>query len=66
MSKRKPHAPEIKACPYMLRGLRVDRNNQVRAAEITCQPMRNGFLYSAAPRFGPRRNAPGQALLAEK
>jgi transposase-like protein len=31
-----------------LRGLRIDRPNQVWAADITCQPIGRGFLYLAA------------------
>ncbi|XWN33066.1 MAG: IS3 family transposase [Devosia sp.] len=37
-----------KICPYLLRGLRVDRPNQVWAADITYLPMRRGFLYLVA------------------
>lgn len=37
-----------KTYPYLLRGLHVDRPNQVRAADITCLPMRKGFLYLVA------------------
>jgi putative transposase len=33
---------------YQVRGLRVDRPNQVRAADITYLPMRRGFLYLVA------------------
>jgi putative transposase len=34
--------------PYLLRGLRVDRPNQVWCADITYLPMRRGFLYLVA------------------
>ena len=37
-----------KIYPYLLRGLRVDRPNQVWCADITYLPMRRGFLYLAA------------------
>lgn len=34
--------------PYLLRGLRVERPNQVWCADITYLPMRRGFLYLVA------------------
>ena len=34
-----------KVFPYLLRGLWVDRSNQVWCADITYLPMRRGFLY---------------------
>ncbi|WP_417260175.1 DDE-type integrase/transposase/recombinase [Celeribacter sp.] len=34
-----------KIYPYLLRGLRVDRPNQVWCSDITYLPMRRGFLY---------------------
>ncbi|WP_299507827.1 IS3 family transposase [uncultured Roseobacter sp.] len=37
-----------KTYPYLLRGLRVTRPNQVWAADITYLPMRKGFLYLIA------------------
>nr|WP_254451367.1 IS3 family transposase [Aliiroseovarius sp. xm-m-339-2] len=37
-----------KTYPYLLRGLRVTRPNQVWAADITYLPMRKGFLYLVA------------------
>jgi putative transposase len=37
-----------KTYPYLLRGLRVDRPNQVWCADITYIPMRKGFLYLVA------------------
>lgn len=43
----KPH-PEHKVYPYLLRGLLIDRPNQVWATDITYIPMRHGFLYLCA------------------
>lgn len=37
-----------KIWPYLLKGLRVDRPNQVWSADITYLPMRRGFLYLIA------------------
>ena len=37
-----------KTWPYLLRAMRVDRPNQVWAADITYLPMRRGFLYLVA------------------
>jgi putative transposase len=37
-----------KIYPYLLRGLRVDRPNQVWCADITYLPMRRGYLYLVA------------------
>ncbi|WP_439331677.1 IS3 family transposase [Pelagivirga sediminicola] len=37
-----------KIYPYLLRGLRVDRPNQVWCPDITYLPMRRGFLYLVA------------------
>ncbi len=49
---RKPRtskpAPENKIYPYLLRGLTIDRPDQVWAADITYLPMRKGFLYLVA------------------
>jgi putative transposase len=49
---RKPRtskpAPENKIYPYLLRGLTIDRPNQVWASDITYIPMRKGFLYLVA------------------
>ena len=39
-----PH-PEHRVHPYLLRGLPIDRPNQVWCADITYIPMRRGFLY---------------------
>lgn len=43
----KPH-PEHRVFPYLLRGLAIDRPNQVWCADITYLPMRRGFLYLVA------------------
>ena len=43
----KPH-PEHTIYPYLLRGLKIDRPNQVWAADITSIPMPQGFLYLVA------------------
>ena len=40
--------PEHRVWPYLLRGVVVDRPNQVWAMDTTCIPMRRGFLYLAA------------------
>lgn len=49
---RKPHtskpAAENKVYPYLLRGLVIDRVNQVWCADITYIPMARGFLYLVA------------------
>ena len=37
-----------KTYPYLVRGLRVERANQVWCWDITYMPMRRGFLYLAA------------------
>jgi len=42
-----PH-PEHRIHPYLLRGLVVDRPNQVWCTDITYIPMRRGFLYLVA------------------
>src|SRR5260370_41044464 len=41
-------APGNKIYPYLLRGLKVDRPNQVWAMDITYIPMARGFVYLAA------------------
>tara|TARA_B100000315_G_C14501847_1_gene552733 strand:- start:72 stop:932 length:861 start_codon:yes stop_codon:yes gene_type:complete len=38
-------ASENKVYPYLLRGLQIDRANQVWAADITYIPMARGFMY---------------------
>ncbi|CAM3324423.1 Integrase core domain-containing protein [Paracoccus aminovorans] len=40
--------PGHKTYPYLLGGLRVDRPGQLCCADITCLPMRRGFLYLVA------------------
>ena len=42
-----PH-PKHRIYPYLLRGLVVDRPNQVWCTDITYIPMRRGFLYLVA------------------
>ena len=42
-----PH-PEHRKSPYLLRGLVIDRPDQVWCADITYIPMRRGFLYLVA------------------
>jgi putative transposase len=41
-------APRHKIYPYLLRGLKIERPNQVWAADITFIPMAHGFLYLVA------------------
>jgi putative transposase len=41
-------APGHKIFPYLLRGLTIDRSNQVWASDITYIPMERGFVYLAA------------------
>jgi len=41
-------APGHKVYPYLLRGLTIDRPNQVWAMDITYVPMARGFVYLAA------------------
>jgi putative transposase len=40
--------PEHKIYPYLLRGLKIDRPNQVWATDITYIPMPKGFFYLVA------------------
>lgn len=40
--------PQHKIWPYLLRGMVIDRPNQVWCADITYIPMRRGFLYLVA------------------
>ena len=42
-----PH-PEHRIYPYLLRGMVIDRPNQVWCSDITYIPMRRGFLYLVA------------------
>ncbi len=39
---------EHKVCPYLLRGLVIDRPDQVGAADSTYLPLQRGFLYLVA------------------
>jgi putative transposase len=41
-------APDHKVYPYLLKGLKINRVNQVWAADITYIPMVQGFLYLVA------------------
>jgi putative transposase len=41
-------APEHKVYPYLLKGLEINRVNQVWTADITYIPMARGFLYLVA------------------
>ena len=43
----KPH-PQHKIYPYLLRGVTIDKPNQVWCADISYIPMRRGFLYLVA------------------
>jgi len=43
----KPH-PEHRIYPYLLRGMTINKPNQVWCADITYIPMRRGFLYLVA------------------
>ena len=43
----RPH-PEHRVYPYLLKGLAIERPNQVWAADITYIPVQKGFLYLAA------------------
>ena len=40
--------PRHKVYPYLLRGMKIDRPNQVWCTDITYIPMRRGFLYLVA------------------
>ena len=42
-----PH-PQHPVYPYLLRGMQIERPNQVWCADITFVPVRNGFLYLVA------------------
>ena len=43
----RPH-PDHKVYPYLLRNMKIDRSNQVWAADITYIPMARGFMYLVA------------------
>ena len=45
LSKRMKQA---KVCPYLLRNAVIDRPNQAWSIDITCIPMKHGFLYLTA------------------
>jgi putative transposase len=49
---RKPNTSKValghKIYPYLLRGLAIERTNQVWAMDITYIPMARGFVYLAA------------------
>jgi putative transposase len=40
--------PQHPVYPYLLRGLKIDRPNQVWAMDITYIPMARGFVYLTA------------------
>ena len=40
--------PEHRVCPYSLKGLAIERPNQVWSADITYIPVQRGFLYLVA------------------
>lgn len=40
--------PQHRVYPYLLRGLEIARPNHVWCADVTCIPMRRGFLYLVA------------------
>ena len=42
-----PH-PEHRGWPYLLKGMTIDRASQVWCADLTCIPVRRGFLYLVA------------------
>ena len=41
-------APEHKVYPYLLRGVEIERVNQVWSSDITYIPMKHGFMYLSA------------------
>lgn len=43
-----PPAPGHEIYPYLLRGVEIERVNQVWSTDITYVPMRHGFMYLAA------------------
>ena len=43
----KPH-PQHRIYPYLLKGMTINRSNQVWCADVTYIPMRKGFLYLVA------------------
>ena len=53
--------PDHKVYPYLLRGLAIERPNQVWCADITYIPMAKGFVYLVAVMdwFSRRERSPG-------
>ncbi len=49
-----PH-PEHRVYPYLLRGLKIERANQVWCADVTYIPMRRGFLLVAVMDWWSRK-----------
>ena len=47
-AQHQPGHPDHKVYPYLLRGLIIDRPNQVWCADITYIPMAKGFVYLVA------------------
>jgi len=46
--RSRPGGSEHRVYPYLLRGLRIERPNQVWSADITYIPLRQGFVYLMA------------------
>ena len=42
------HPPQHRVYPYLLKGLAIERPNQVWTADITYIPVQRGFLYLVA------------------
>jgi putative transposase len=60
----KPH-PEHRVFPYRLRGLAIERPNQVWAMDLCYIPMQRGFVYLAASWTGAAaRSSPGASPTA--
>ncbi|WP_082837291.1 IS3 family transposase [Labrenzia sp. OB1] len=49
----RPH-PQHKVYPYLLRGMTINRPNQVWCSDITFIPVKHGFLYLAQSWIGRR------------
>ena len=45
----RPH-PEHRVCPYLLKGVAIERPNHVWSANITYIPVQRGFLIDPADR----------------
>ena len=43
----RPH-PEHRVCPYLLKGVAIERPNHVWSADITYIPVQRGFLIDPA------------------